>query len=240
MGEVFSESGDRDRNALLAGLPAAEWDRLKPLTQLVTLGARSTLHTRYQRLENAYFLLGGYVSLMIEFADGFQAETGQIGREGMVGVSLVQGATADTATATVQATGAALRVPAELFLRELPNLPALHLRTVRYAESLRGQAMQLAACNGHHGLDARLARCLLGIQDRYRVSALPITHEILATLLCAHRPSISVAAKRLQQAGLIRYAAGSLVIIDRPGLERAACECFGIMRDIAAGFAPTG
>ena len=125
----------------------------------------------------------------------------------------------------------ALRMTAAAFLRELEQMPHFERQLFRYGEAMRTQAMQLAACNVHHGLDARLARCILTLQDRYQTSELPVTHEMLAGLLCAHRPSISVAAKRLQQAGLIRYSAGQIMIADRAALEGATCECYRVIRD---------
>ena len=173
--------------------------------------------------------------MIINFDDGFQADAGLIGSEGMVGAPLIHGARIDVATAVVQARGEALRLPAAAFARAMEQLPAFARLLLRYGEAMRTQALQIAACNVHHGLEARLARCLLTMRERYRTNDLPVTHEMLATLLSAHRPSVSVAAKRLQEAGLIRYAAGQMLIVDQTELEQAACECFGLMRDHTHG-----
>jgi CRP-like cAMP-binding protein len=89
---------------------------------------------------------------------------------------------------------------------------------------------QTAACNGHHALDQRLARWLLMAHDRAGRDEFPMTQEFLAMMLCVHRPGVTVAARLFQRAGLIRYGHGQMTIIDREGLEDAACECYGIVR----------
>ena len=231
MGNTASPFTSRERNSLLARMSDLEWGRLQPHCQLIEFGAGQTLYDRHETLDYVYFPQSGCVSLVIQFVDGFQAEAGLVGSEGMVGVPLIYRIRADIASAVAQAPSEAWRISAVSLLRELEHMPEFHRHLLRYSEGMRAQAMQLAACNGHHGLDARLARCILTLQDRYRSNELPVTHESLAGLLCAHRPSVSVAAKRLQQAGLIRYAAGQLMVVDRPGLEHAACECYQVIRD---------
>lgn len=223
-------SNDRSANSLLAKIEQAEWEQLREIAEPVALQARQLLYARDQVLEHVYFLESGCISLLIDFADGFQAEAALIGSEGMVGIPLTFGLKTDNASAAVLVPSQALRIPATSFVRKMASLPGLQRVIMRYAGALRWQAMQLAACNGHHGLEARFARCVLRLQDRVRGAQLPITHEALASLLCAHRPSISVTAKRLQEAGLIQYAAGQLRVIDRAGLEGVACECYDLMR----------
>ena len=222
---------EQSDNALLAQIPKSEWDRIRFDLQPVAIETGAVLYNRQQQLDYVYFMQEGCVSLMIDFDDGFQAEAGLIGREGMVGVPLTHGIRTDIASAIVQTQSRALRLPARVFAREMAESPVFEKVVLRHAETLRVQGMQLAACNGHHGLDARLARCILNFRDRFRADDLPVTHEKLATLLSAHRPSISVAAKRLQRLGLIQYSAGHLTIEDRPGLEQAACECYKIIRE---------
>jgi CRP-like cAMP-binding protein len=221
----------RTNNSLLVKVSDAEWERLRPHLHSVELGTGQILYRRHDRLDYVYFPRRGCVSLVIEFMDGFQAEAGLVGSEGMIGLPLIYGIKTDIVAAVVQAPSEALRMTAAHFSRELEHLPNFERQLLRYGEAMRAQAMQLAACNGHHGLDARLARCILTLQDRSRTSELPVTHELLAGLLCAHRPSISVAAKRLQHAGLIRYSTGQLIIADRAGLENATCECYQVIRD---------
>ena len=221
----------RSNNSLFVKMPDAEWERIRPHLHLVELGTGQILYGRDDVLEHVFFPQRGCVSLVVEFSDGFQAEAGLVGSEGMVGVPVIYGIKTDIVAAVVQAPSEALRITAANLRSELEHMPHFSRRLHRYGAGMRAQAMQLAACNGHHGLDARLSRCILTLQDRYGENELPVTHELLAGLLCAHRPSISVAAKRLQQAGLIRYSAGQLTIADRAGLERATCECYRIIAD---------
>ena len=218
-------------NSLLSRIPGREWEILQADLQPVDLEQRRVLFERNQTLDYAYFPRRGCISLVINFDDGFQADAGLIGSEGMVGAPLIYGIKIDVATAVVQSPSEALRLPAAAFFKAMAQLAEFSQLMLRYGEALRTQALQLAACNVHHGLEARLARCLLTLRERYRSNELPITHEALAALLSAHRPSVSVAAKRLQEAGLIRYSAGQLMIVDQPGLEQSTCECFGMMRD---------
>lgn len=231
MTDTDSSNLSRMNNLLLAKVSDTEWQRICPHLHSIELGTGQILYRRNDRLDYVYFPKRGCVSLIIELMDGSQAEAGLVGSEGMIGLPLIYGLKIDIVAAVVQAPSEALRMSAANFSRELEHLPKFARQLLRYGETLRTQAMQLAACNGHHGLDARLARCILTLQDRSQSNELPVTHELLAGLLCAHRPSISVAARRLQHAGLIRYSAGQLIIANRPGLENATCECYQVIRD---------
>ena len=218
-------------NSLLDRLPKEELDRLRSHLVPIELATRDILYERNEKLLHVYFPRRGCVSLVIDFDDGFQAEAGLVGSEGMVGVPLAHGIDRDIVTAVIQAPSEALRLPASVFLRELPQMPEFERLLMRYSEAMRTQAMQLAACNGHHTLDERLARCLLTLHDRLRGEDLPITQELLAALLCAHRPSVSLAIKRLRDAALIRTTSGRVGVADRVGLETACCECYQIIRE---------
>jgi CRP-like cAMP-binding protein len=231
MAETGVSIVSRDNNALLTKVSDPEWERVRPYFHSVELGTGQVLYGRNDTLDTVYFPRRGCISLVINFDDGFQAEVGLVGAEGMVGLPLLYGIKFDIVTAVVQSPSEALRITAANFSRALENMPAFARLLSRYGEARRAQATQLAACNGHHGLDARLARCILTLQDRYRMVELPVTHELLAGLLGAHRPSISVSAKRLQHAGHIRYSAGHLKVVDRAGLEHVACECYRVIRD---------
>lgn len=217
-------------NSLLARISVQEWETLQPDLRAVSLAQREVLYERNEPIGHAFFPRRGCISLVINFDDGFQAEAGLVGSEGMVGVPLIYGINVDVATAMTLAPSEALRLPAAAFAKAMRQLPMFSRLMLRYGEAIRTQAMQLAACNVHHRLESRLARCLLTLRERYQMNELPVTHEMLAMLLSAHRPSVSVAAKRLQDAGVIRYSAGHVLIMDRRSLEQAACECFGLIR----------
>jgi CRP-like cAMP-binding protein len=172
----------------------------------------------------------GLTSLVIETQDGRSVEVGIVGREGFVGVPLAAGLTLTPYRAVVQAKGNGFRIKAEVLEVTLSVTPSLRLRLNQYAQAQGMQVAQLAACNRLHEIDQRLARWLLMCQDRIGSDLLPMTHEFFAQMLGTGRPSVSLAAAVLQRAGFIQYARGTVKIIDRKGLEGAACECYAVIQ----------
>ena len=153
-----------------------------------------------------------------------------VGNEGAVGA----GALLDDNTATgrylVQLPGSALAIePAKLriALEESPSLRAL---LAAYARAFVGQVMQSVACNAVHSAEERCARWLLMTHDRSGGDTFALTQEFLAQMLGVHRPTVTIVARTLQRAGLIRYSRGSITVLDRAGLEEAACECYHLIR----------
>ena len=218
------------RNHLLAALPAGVLAQLLPELRPVTLDLRQVLYAADAPIEAVYFHEVGWTSMLAHLEDGLTAEVGVVGREGMVGLPLVFGVETTFVEAMVQGPGTALRMEAGAFRHALDAHPALRTLLFRYGEFMHAQVTQTAACNGNHGLEQRLARWLLMSHDRVSGDELPMTQEFLAMMLCVHRPSVTVAARILQRANLIRYGGGSITIIDRPGLEAASCECYGTVR----------
>lgn len=187
--------------------------------------------TRLKRRSGAaYFVEAGWASLLVHLEDGSAAEVGSAGREGMLGLPLVFGVETSNIEALVQGPGMALRMEAGAFRHALDEHPASRALLFRYGEFMRAQVAQIAACNGNRNLEQRLARWLLMTHDRASGDRFLMTHEFMATMLCVHRPSVTVAARTLQRAGLIRCGNGDITVVDRPGLEAAACECHGVVR----------
>lgn len=230
--DLATDHSVRAKNSLLDGLPRDEWDQISQHLQLVPLAEQAALYVSGEPIGHAYFPLSGCASVLLELPDGFTTEIGQAGNEGMLGLPLVMGESESLMTAVVQVSGEALRISAAAFTTHLSRLPTLHRRLLRFAGKSAACSAQLAACNTRHTLDERLVRCLLGLGDRAQDRSLAVTHEILASLLCVHRPSVSVALSRLQRLELIKHRNRCLVIADRPGLERVSCECYAIMRDL--------
>lgn len=217
-------------NWLLAALPRAEYERLLPRLEPVTLGFRQVLFEAGQALRYVYFPRDCVLSLVTPMADGRAVEVGAVGQEGMAGLPVFLGAGAAAGTCIAQVPGSALRMRAGA-LRERAEgggrLPAL---LCRYAHYLLAQVAQSAACNRLHGGAERLCRWLLMTQDRVGADQFPLTQEIMAQMLGLRRPTVSLVAGALQRAGLIRYRRGKLTVLDRPGLEAAACECYAAVR----------
>jgi CRP-like cAMP-binding protein len=214
----------------LAALPPAILAKIKPKLTHVALTLRQPLYAPEAAIDHVFFPELGMISLVANLADGLQAEVGIIGQEGMLGVSLLAGVDTPFSESMVQMAGAAYRMTANDFRIEIDANPAFRAILLRYNEALQAQVMQTAACNANHGLEQRLARWLLMAHDRADGDELRLTQEFLAMMLGVHRPSVTVTAGILQRAGLIRYAAGTVTVLDRASLEASACECHSAVR----------
>lgn len=159
-------------------------------------------------------------------SEGQPLEIGLIGAEGVAGVSVILGATNSYSETMCQTGGGAYRITAAALKSVAARAPHLHDLLLRYTHVFHVQVAQTAACNTHHELGQRLARWLLAAHDRSNVAELSLTQDLIAVMLGVRRSTVSVAASTLQRAGVIRYQHGRITIIDRTGLENAACECY--------------
>ena len=163
--------------------------------------------------------------------DGKGAEVGLVGREGMVGLPVLLGNDVSYVDALVQASGMMLRIPTEPFRKVCREDPALHQHLLRYALVFHNLTTQSAVCNGNHPLEQRAARWLLMMHDRADADEFAMTQDFLAMMLAVHRPAVNITARLFQQSGLISYGNGRLRVIDRPGLEASACECYAAVQE---------
>ena len=152
-----------------------------------------------------------------------------MGREGMVGLPVVLGFENAATEASVQVQGSAQQIRAGALREAIEASATLRALLLRYVQAFHTQLAQIAACTGRHTVEERLARWLLMAQDRIGGDELPLTQEFLANMLGVRRAGVTVAAGGLQRAGLIHYRHGQIVVLDRPGLEAAACACYGII-----------
>jgi CRP-like cAMP-binding protein len=217
-------------NRLLAALPRDERERLLPQTDVVELATNQGLHEVGESIEWTYFPLDAVVALASQLADGHLMEVCAVGCDGMVGLPAALGTDSLPFRAVVQIPGRARRMAARVVREESARGGALKRVLDRYAQALLTEVAQAAACNRLHPIDQRCARWLLMTRDRVQADLFPLTHESLALKLGARRPSVTTAARLLQNAGLIRYRRGQMTVLDRPGLERASCECYRIVR----------
>ena len=221
---------DPRANRLLAALPAGEYAALAPRLELVHLDALELIAGPGEPLPHAYFPLDGIISLVALDAGGGIVEVGTVGRDGMAGLPAVLGLPASPFQAMGQVRGRHARLPmADLLAAAAPGT-ALFALLLRYAQVFAVLGGQSAACNRLHPVEARCARWLLLTHDRAGADAFPLTHEVLGQMLGVRRPRVTIAAGLLQRAGLIRYRRGVITILDRAGLEAAACECYGVIR----------
>jgi CRP-like cAMP-binding protein len=216
-------------NLLLASLADAELDGLLSSMRRTLLPLRLVLYDAGGTVPRVHFPLAGVMSLVTVSKDGSSVEVATVGNEGMIGLPLLLGSgESGNLRAICQVPGSALSVSAHDFRRWLGSdrLPQV-LRA--YVEYQMIEAAQSVACNRLHPVLERCARWLLLSHDRAGVVEFPLTHEFLAQMLGIRRASVTVAARTLQQAGLVSYKRGRIRILDRMGLEDASCECYGIV-----------
>lgn len=217
-------------NRLLGSLPKEAFAMLSAHLETVALEPREILLESGEPIDQIYFPNTGVICLMVTTTDG-TAETAAIGAEGFVGFEAVLGGNRAANRALVQLAGSACRVPIGRLRAAAAESAPLRELLLRYIRFFLIQSLQSAACNSLHTVDERCARWLLMAHDRAgNVDSFNLTHEFLAEMLGVHRPSLTIVARTLQQAGLIRYSRGVMTITDRQGLEEAACECYGVVR----------
>jgi len=227
-------AGNPVKNALLLAIPDREFGLLRPHLEYLELPHHQILQEPGQKIEYAYFLNHGMISLVILTSDGRSVEVAIVGNEGMVGTSLAVGLNRGPHRAIIQISASGFRVKSELLGEVLSRTPELRLIMNRYVLIQGLQVAQIAACNRLHEVEQRLARWLLMCQDRIGSEELPMTHEFLAQMLGTGRPSVSLAAGILQRAGMIENIRGTVKIVNRKGLEGSSCECYAAMRQFSA------
>jgi CRP-like cAMP-binding protein len=218
------------RNMLLTALPRAEYERLLLALEPICLPRNAVLYETGSAIRHAYFLTGGMVSLLSTTEDGKTIEVGMIGNEGIVGLTVILGMSEAPYRTTVQIPGAALRVRAGALRDEFNRGGMLHTLLLRYTHTLVTQLSQSAVCNRFHTTEERLCRWLLISRDRVRSDTLSLTQETISQMLGTPRTGVTMTAGILQSNRLISYSRGKIKIVDRRGLEDAACECYGVVR----------
>lgn len=208
-------------------------DRRRFLTHCepVELRFGTVLFEPGDRIDDVYFPLDSYVSLLALADRRNSLEVGLIGNEGMLGIGRILDIDEFSLRAVVAGSGAAMRMTASTFARELGRSGALQGRLNRYLYALMAQFALSSACARYHDLPARLARWLLMTQDRARSDHFFFTHEFLANMLGVRRVGVTAAAGALQRDKLIRYQRGSIEVLNRPGLQKIACDCYRSLKD---------
>ena len=189
------------------------------------------LHEADEVASFVYFPTKGVVSMLTVLASGEAIEIATIGNEGMADLSAFFGLRTSPARLLVQVPGEAFRMTRDAFDQHLASSAELRQVLGAYSISMFIEVSQTAACNRLHLVEQRCARWLLMTHDRVDGDTFPITQEFLSEMLGVRRPTVSVAEAKLQEAGLIRYSRGAMEILDRPGLEAQACECYSIIRE---------
>jgi CRP-like cAMP-binding protein len=218
------------QNQLLAALPLANYRRLLPALEPVALPVGRTVHESGDDESYLYFLTAGIVCRFYGPENGSCAGLGITGNEGVIGIASFLGGERSPSQAEVLCAGYAYRLSAAVLKRQFELDGTLPQLLLRYTWALFTQIGQAAACNRHHSLEQRLCRLLLSCRDRLPSNRIALTQRRIAHILGVRREGVTEAAGRLQETGLIHSIRGQLTILDRPGLEAQACECYEVVR----------
>jgi len=224
------------RNAILNGLEPAQIAEILEHGRLVDLEPRATIYAAETPIREAHFPIDCVLSVVTQMRDGGSIEVGTIGREGVSAIPLLLGATTSANECYCQVPGRAIVISDEHF-HSLSAAGSDRFRRLldRFLQAYVNMLGQLAACNGMHNIYERTARWLLMTHDRVESDEINLTHEFLSMMLGSRRSGVTIAAATLQQAGFIHYAHGRIVMVNRTGLEEAACECYEVAREQFAG-----
>jgi CRP-like cAMP-binding protein len=225
----MSSPHSSDHNHLLAALPDAEFGRLSPHLELIPLQLGDMLYEPGGQLQHAYFPTTAVASLHYVTETGASAETAGVGNEGVVGISLFMGGRTTSSSAVVNIAGDAYRLEARLLKQEFERGGVMQRVLLRYTQALMTQMTQTAVCNRHHSIEQQLCRWLLSTLDRVPARDFVVTQEQIAGTLGVRRESVTEAAGRLQNAGVIRYRRGHIAVLERSGLATRACECYSVV-----------
>ena len=220
-------------NLILASLPAGEFKLIAPDLVERELKLGEVIAEAGELVSRIWFPESGAISLIEVTEDGSSVECALLGADGTFGTWALMPGSPSPWRAVVQLPGQACTLDVAAFRRHLARVPHLAETVVRFSTVLSAFISRSVVCNRFHRRDQRLARWLLEAHDRADDDDLPLTHEFLADTLGAHRPAITTALQVLEEQGLVasRGRRARVQITDRPGLEAAACECYGRLRE---------
>ena len=218
-------------NQLLAALPPAAAARLRPYLEPVHLKRGDILFRAHESLTVAYFPSTAVVSFVGRLESGEMLEVGLVGRDGLAGTAVFPGITTMSCDGIVQVPGLAHRVGADVLRCELLADESLYSAIGRFSQTLLMRSMQMSICNMFHPVEQRCIRWLLTVSDLIGQNGVPLTHDLLATMLGVHRPTVTLVIRSLHRAGLVNEQRGRITIRERDHLAAACCECYAVMRD---------
>lgn len=216
-------------NCILNAIPQSEFAMIQPFLKQTSLARESVLHESGADITECFFLGSSVVSCMKIMRGGKSAEVGLVGREGFTGEPILVGGGRSSHRAFVHVAGDAVRIDANELQQLLPRTPKLERLLFRFGCFQALQAQQVAACNVFHTIEQRLARWILMVGDLVDQESLPFTHDSIARVLSTRRATVSVAARRLRDAGGVDSRRGKLYVLDQKKLERLACECYRVL-----------
>ena len=230
MARAISASFPR-RNRLLELLPPADYKRIFPRLKLVPLEHHQILFQARAVVKHVYFPVRGVASYLTVMESGAAIEVGSVGYEGVIGASAALVAPNSPHQVIIQVPGEGLRIEARVLVEEVGGSEQFRKLLARYEAAFLAQISQSVACNGLHQVGKRCCRWLLITHDRIDGDDMPLTHEFLGMMLGVRRASVTEVLGDLRDRGLIKYSRGVITVLDRKGLEAAACECYGVVEE---------
>ena len=220
------------RNRILAGLPREQYEGLFSNLTKGRLNSHQILYDAGDDIRCAYFINHGMASLMSINPEGNSIEVGNVGNEGMVGIPVLLRHVTTPHQVLVQVPGEALVVSADILRQEFDKEGELRNRLLSYTHALVTYMSQLGVCNHFHTVDKRLCRWLLISSLQIQSQSFHLTHDALSQVLGTGRTGVTMAANKLQKAGLIQYYRGQITILNYAGLEAACCDCYQITKEV--------
>lgn len=227
----MSEASATASNKLLSALSDSVDRRLSPYFEEVSLTRQQILYQSGEPIEYAYFPHQASVSLVLIMSDKVATEIGLVGNEGMVGLSVILGGKSTSSHSIVQIPGTATKIATPILQKEFKRGEELQQLLLLYTQARLSQISQIAACQSHHLIEQRLARWLLLVRDCTGKDQLPLTQKHISQMLGVRRASVTEAAISLQQAEVITYRRGQIVITNPQKLESLACECYSNIKN---------
>jgi CRP-like cAMP-binding protein len=220
------------QNELLAALPKKEFAKISGSLEPIILESKQVLWEAGEKRDYIYFPTTAMITLLYEDDDGSSSEVGIIGRHGIAGVTTLIAETEELARAVVERSGHAYRMKATKVREEFAECGDFQDLLLCYTQSLINQLALSAVCSRRHSIDQQLCRWLLISNDNQHTKIFRMTHEQIANVLGVRRESITLAAGNLKDLGLIQYSRGTIELIDRKGVEAAACGCYGTVKKL--------
>ncbi len=222
---------DSTQNHLLNALPEREFQKIKPLLELVDLEMDQVLWEMDEKRDYIYFPTTAMICLLYDSDEGVSIEVGMTGRQGMVGIVTFIGDSRMAKRAVVQHEGQAYRMKAKDVEDQFEHCPDFHDICLCYTQTLIAQISQSVICNRLHSIEQQLCKYLLFNHDNLQTETFAMTHEQISNVLGVRRESISVAAAQLRDNELITYSRGKITMLDRKSLMAAACECYEVVKN---------
>ncbi len=219
------------RNYLLAALPTDELSRIESKLQSIFLKLGDVLYESGDKMDYVYFPTTAIVSMLYVMENGATAEIGVVGNDGIIGVSLFMGGDTTTSRAIIQSAGEAVRMKAKDLKEEFARGGAFQNLLLRFTQALMTQISQTAVCNRLHPVEQQLCRWLLLSHDRLDSDKLVMTHDLISNMLGVRREGVTLAAQKLAKRKLIKNMRGTIMVIDRQGLEEVVCECYAVVNN---------